>query len=119
MNSWHFESFGSGTHIVKSVDANYPYCYVYADNRRDVCIDLENWLNHAKIPEWANTLKVSDHGEDYLVGDFGISITIIGPMVLPPNDDGRLNWQTCPSENSKKLRRQLRDRLLNIDGRYY
>lgn len=58
MNRWNFESFGSGTHIVK-YDNNTPHCYVYADDRWNVCIDLKNWLNHGKVPSWATSHAIA------------------------------------------------------------
>lgn len=55
-HKWEFISYTSGTHIVRK-NINTPYFYVYGDNRRLVCLELCDFLNHGVIPEWLNKLK--------------------------------------------------------------
>lgn len=105
--SWAVAMYQSGTHLVTRNDYANPYYYVYADKRYEVCEQLSDWLNNGIVPEWANGLKVADDYEFAVVGDEGIHITVIGPMVLPKNDNGNLNWREDDSDCAKKERTKL------------
>jgi len=83
-----------------------------------VCIQLENWLNHQLVPEWARYLTLIGEVNGCLpraTGPDGIDITIIGPMVLPENDNGRLNWQTDMIDSAKELRAKCL-KLLDVNS---
>ena len=109
------ESYQSGTVIVTSHEPNTPHFYVYGyddNHRRNIAVDLEIFLNHCKqLPEWVYGLYRHPDDPTTLIDGKGISISMVGPMVLPENDNGALNWQTDMSENAKKLREFLINRI--------
>ena len=106
---WGTITYQSGTHIVKKYDdIQTPHYYVYADERYKVCKELQNWLNWGNDPDWrAKLTRCTDESVD---GPDGIHISAVGPMVLPKNDNGALNWQIDP--NKKQDRIKLIDKLM-------
>ena len=68
---WQMQSYGSGTVIVKSEYSDYPHLYVYGydeNHRREIAIDLEIFLNHArKLPDWVNGLQFHPNDENTLI----------------------------------------------------
>jgi hypothetical protein len=106
---WETLTYQSGTHIVKKYDdIQTPHYYVYADKRYEVCKELQNWLNWDNDPDWrAKLVRCSSEGVD---GPDGIHIYATGPFVLPPADNGTLNWQVDP--NKKQDRIELIDKLM-------
>lgn len=114
-NKWTNIAFQSGTQIVTSQTEGEPHYYVYGGESSDdpyryqVCKDLCKFLNYGERPSWIETLERMR--PDNAVGENGIHITAVGPMILPPNDNGRLNWQTDQSEESKQKRERLIDLL--------
>ena len=114
---WQMQSYGSGTVIVKSEYSDYPHLYVYGydeNHRREIAIDLEIFLNHArKLPDWVNGLQFHPNDENTLYDGKGISIQAIGPMVLPPDDNGALNWQVDMSDKAKYDRKFLINRIFD------
>lgn len=112
---WKFTEYQSGSCIVFSHIENYPYYYVYANEaiRRDVSIDLEVWLNHNKLPEWARNLKRHPEFNYIAIGEDNIEIIATGPMVLPPDDNGSMNWQQSNDPVHIQQRIDLIERLLD------
>ena len=117
---WKVESYLSGTVIVTNVeDPTSPHFYVYGktgsteSERYNIAIDLATWINYAtRMPLWALELKVHPDTNTCLITDSGISITATGPMVLPENDNGALNWMESYSDENKYAREQLIKNLL-------
>jgi hypothetical protein len=64
------------------------------------------------MPLWALELKRHPDTDTSLITDSGISITATGPMVLPENDNGALNWMQSTSDEHKEARDRLIDNLL-------
>lgn len=114
---WQMQSYGSGTVIVKSEYSDYPHLYVYGydeNHRREIAIDLEIFLNHGrKLPDWVNRLQFHPNDENTLYDGKGISISAVGPMVLPPDDNGALNWQVDMSDKAKYDRKFLINRIFD------
>lgn len=114
---WQMQSYGSGTVIVKSEYSDYPHLYVYGydeNHRREIAIDLEIFLNHGrKLPDWVNGLQFHPNDENTLYDGKGISIQAIGPMTLPPDDNGALNWQFDMSDKAKHDRKFLINRIFD------
>lgn len=117
MNSWYVECYGSGTVIVKTNNHNIPHFYVHATEtnndviRRNTAIDLEVWLNHGRMPVWVNTLQLGSETYEYLTNGDDINISVVGPMMLPENDNGALNWISDISHDSQLMRLNLIMRL--------
>jgi hypothetical protein len=104
---WHIITYQSGTHIVTRNNGN-PHYYVYADERYQVCKELQEWLNGGSDPEWRTQLeRCSPEGVD---GPNGIHIYSTGPFILPPADHGALNWQV--DLDKKQDRIDLIDKLI-------
>lgn len=112
MENWEVRIYESGTHIVTRNNLRKPHLYVYADKRRDVCHELKNWLNGNKEPEWLQHLKIHKDSKEACIGPDGIDISAVGPLILPDNDNGKLNWQTDMSKKAKQDRVELIDKLL-------
>ena len=114
---WQMQSYGSGTVIVKSEYSDYPHLYVYGydeNHRREIAIDLEIFLNHGrKLPDWVNGLQFHPNDENTLYDGKGISISAVGRMVLPPDDNGALSWQPDYSDKAKTDRQFLINRIFN------
>ncbi len=114
---WQMVSYTSGTVIVRSEHSDYPHLYVYGyddNHRREIAIDLEVFLNHArKLPDWANGLQFHPTSETTLYDGKGISIKAIGPMILPPDDNGALSWQSDMSDKAKRDRKFLINRIFD------
>lgn len=109
---WAVESYQSGTVIVKSVtDPKLPHFYVYGKTggsereRYEIAVDLATWINYpSRMPAWALDLKYHPDMQTCLITDSGISITAVGPMVLPENDNGACNWmQDISSEGRERI----------------
>jgi hypothetical protein len=108
---WEVSRFHSGTHIVAK-DVGEPYYYVYADERYQVCGQLQVFLNGGVEPDWMEELLIENYSGESCVGPNGIMITAVGPMVLPEDDGGRLNWQTNMSSEMINKRKELIRRLV-------
>ena len=89
--------------------------YGYDENhRREIAIDLEIFIKQArKLPDWVNGLQFHPNDENTLYDGKGISIQAIGPMVLPPDDNGALNWQVDMSDKAKYDRKFLINRIFD------
>jgi len=110
---WHVNMYQSGTHVVTTDNIDKPHYYVYAEKRYEVCNQLCDWLN-GKIeePEWMKDLKINPKSNESCTGPNGINISAVGPMVLPKDDNGRLNWQTDMSEKMMNERIKIIDNLI-------
>lgn len=111
-----FLSYQSGTHIVTRDNFGELDYYVYADDRYSVCKEIVRWLNNGVVPSWGKSLeRISDVS---CKGDDGISISTVGPMVLPPCDNGALAWRPDESGEARKKRFNLIGVLLgeNYEG---
>ena len=101
---WEHISYGSGTQIVKSENHKLPHYYVYGgdgNRRARLCKELRNWLNNeSEYPKWGSTL-IRD-GFTNCIGQDDIHIISVGPMILPPNDNGKLRWQTDPDKDIER-----------------
>ena len=116
-NKWETRTFLSGTMIVTTGDPSKPHYYVYGPKiddegeydrqRYQYCIDLENWLNGGKRPEWMNQMvRIS---EEYAVGRNGARISATGPVIDidPPN----LRWMQDESFEAQAERARLMDKI--------
>lgn len=111
---WMVESYGSGTVVVTGESG--MYFYVRANDekyRREVAIDLEVYLNHNRVPAWFETLAMRDGSETEIVGTKGISLAVSGPMVLPEDDNGKLNWVQDGSIKAVTERSRLINRIMD------
>jgi len=105
---WETITYGSGTHIVTRNDFEKPHYYVYADKRYEVCKELEAWLNGGPDPRWR--FKLVRWTDESVKGPEGIHIYTTGPFILPPDDNGALNWQVDPDKKQERM--ALIDKLL-------
>lgn len=115
---WHTQSFQSGTVIVQG-SYDYPWLYVHyasdiskhniseeeSDRKRyELAKDIEQYFNGGKRPTWLTDWSRKDtHYESPLGG----TLTPTGPMILPPNDNGRLAWTTDESEIAVRHRKEM------------
>jgi len=106
---WGVTIYQSGTHIVTRNNPTKPHYYVHADDRRKVCVGLKEWLNGGESPEWRKSLRRS--GKESVTGPNGIDIYATGPFILPPDDNGALNWGIDPAKELDRV--ELIDRLIN------
>lgn len=115
---WQVVSHQSGTVIVTSNQNDYPHLYIHGNDdnqRREIAIDLSVFLNYGRaLPEWAKSLKYDGDDKTHLVGSDSIYIRTVGPMVLPEDDNGALNWQTDKSDKAQSDREFLINRI--VDG---
>lgn len=114
---WEVITYTSGTVIVKSELPDCPHLYIHGRNdnqRRDIAIDLSVFLNYGRtLPEWAQSLKYDGDIKTHLIGSDSISINAIGPMILPEDDNGALNWQNDNSDKAKSDRVELIKRIVD------
>ena len=111
---WFHQSYQSGTQIV-TCSTKEPYYYIYGEDdkhRSLICKDLVAWCNGGDRPAWLEDLVLSDE-ENEVIGHSDLRIFTTGPMVLPPDDNGRFNWTRCESANSKRKRKALIDAILD------
>lgn len=113
MENWQFRSYLSGSHIVTTDDPASPHYYIHANNRRQVSLELLDFLNHGNIPKWMERLKHSKMSKECCTGPDGINISAVGPLILP-EDDGKLNWTTCMSIAAIHAREELINNLLKV-----
>lgn len=122
---WQRVSFLSGTVIVQRCDGvSSPWLYVYyaADlekhgitedeserKRSEYAEDLAVFLSGGPRPQWMDTYR--REGATFVKNDLAGTISAVGPMILPPNDNGRLSWVQDESEQAKSDRIALVDRL--------
>lgn len=102
---WEIEMRQSGTHIVKDINNIAPYCYIYGDDRYNVCKDVKKFLNEGIEPEWLKNATFET--DTHFVAPGGIMITATGPYydADPPN----LNWRE--REDEKEERKALINRF--------
>lgn len=100
-SKWRHMSFQSGTQIVTTNLEGQPHYYVYADERSKVCDEFVAWLNDGERPVWADSLVISET-ETECLGQEGIRILAVGPMILPPGDNGRLQWQQDSTKEDER-----------------
>ncbi len=121
----------SGTEIITTDNKNEPYYYVYGINnlkqygltqsenetlRSFVAIELKTWLNGGKVPKWikgAVREKEKDkegNDIDKLLLKNGIRIIAGGPLI----DSDPPYQRLVQKANTKKLRKQLIDNLMEI-----
>jgi hypothetical protein len=122
--TYEVQSFQSGTVIVTPRTVSDPHLYVYHSNdltrdklseddndriRYMLACDLRYMLNGGPRPAWLDGYTRTD--DHCITGPLGGTISAIGPMILPPNDNGRLAWMQDPSPAAITARKALIDRI--------
>ena len=115
MVKWATRMYTSGTHIV-TTGGHHPHYYVYADKRYEVCKQLENYLNGGPRPDWMDQLEIHPDTEEACTGPDGIDISAVGPMILPADDNGALNWIQDYSVGMKHMRKKIINDLLKKES---
>lgn len=124
---WNVRSHQSGTVNVEPESNDLPFISVhYAFNiaelgisefesnrkRIEMASSLCDYLNGGQTPKW---LCDCYHGDGFsFKTPLGGSVSILGPMVLPPNDNGRLAWVQDYTDNGVAVRKRLFMTLENV-----
>jgi hypothetical protein len=77
--------------------------------KRQMAESVAEYLNGGPRPLWLGDCERA--GDRWLRTPLGGKVAAIGPMVLPPDDSGRLNWRPCESDHSIRFRKLLCDVL--------
>jgi hypothetical protein len=123
MPQWRPFSFQSGTVIVqRGHDEPWLYVYYASDLRKNSITDEESerkrseyaqdlavFLNGGQRPTWMDTYRRVD--PSFVRNQLNGTISAVGPMILPPNDNGRLSWKQDDSPAAEAARIALMDRL--------
>ena len=111
MKIWEVRSYQSGTYIVTRDNGN-PHYQVYADEKMEVCNQLQMFLNTNIRPSWLKELKFYQETKEACIGPNAIYISATGPMFLPQDDNGELNWQIDMSIKMVNKRKNMIKKLL-------
>lgn len=116
---WQAQFFPSGSCVVVDVDADpktQPHLYVYGPSQADrapMCRNIADFLNGGTRPKWFADLW--RRGETSCEDVDRTYIIATGPYIDidPPN----LDWREDLSEQSRRKRKELIDRLLMVEGK--